>query len=106
MTKNHKTIIYGKDPVRGSFDLYLTKLTLPNMSIKNTLVPKVLITFSCSMGLPLWGLSLIGCFIKSSVQPFQPLILIYRRDNIVYYHWGCTSIYRPLSYPFRSLGKP
>ena len=22
----------------------------------------------------------------------------------MYHHWGCTSILRPLSYPFRSLG--
>ena len=36
------------------------------------------------------------------VQTFQLLIVIYRRSNLVYYYWGCTSIYRPLSYPFRS----
>ena len=24
-------------------------------------------------------------------------------QNFVYHHWGCTSIYQPLSYPFRSL---
>ena len=34
---------------------------------------------------------------------FQPLILIYRKDNFMYHHWDCTSIYWPLSYPFRSL---
>ena len=34
---------------------------------------------------------------------FQPLIIIYRRGNFVDYHWGYISIYRPLSYPFRSL---
>ena len=34
---------------------------------------------------------------------FQQLIVIYRRDNFVYHHLKCTSIYRPLSYPFRSL---
>ena len=38
-----------------------------------------------------------------SVFTFQPLILIYGRDNFVYHHWGCTWVYRPLSYPFRSL---
>ena len=32
----------------------------------------------------------------------QPLI-IFRRGIFVYRHWGCKSIYRPLSYPFRSL---
>ncbi len=34
---------------------------------------------------------------------FQPLILIYRRRSFMYPHWGCTSIYPPLFYPFRSL---
>ena len=46
---------------------------------------------------------LIGWFIKLSVLTFQPLIEIYRRGNFVYHHSGYTSIYRPLSYPFRSL---
>ena len=46
---------------------------------------------------------LIGWFFKLSVQTFQTLIFIYRRGNFVYYHWGCASYYRPLSYPFRSL---
>ena len=40
---------------------------------------------------------LIGWFVKSSVQTFQPQILIYKRGNFVYHHWGCTSIYWPLS---------
>ena len=57
------------------------------------------------MALQLRGLKwiLIGCFIKLSVQTFQPLILIYRSGNFVYYYWGCISIYRPLNYPLRSL---
>ena len=46
---------------------------------------------------------MIGCFIKLSIQTFQPTFVIYRRGYFVYYHWWCTSIYRPLSYPFRSL---
>ena len=52
-----------------------------------------------------WGILLhfLNWFIKLSGQTFQPLILIYRRGNFVYHHWECTSIYRPLSYPFRSL---
>ena len=33
---------------------------------------------------------------------FQLLIVNYRRDNFVYHHWGCTSIYRSLSYPLHS----
>ena len=41
---------------------------------------------------------LICCFIK-----FQPLIVIYKRGNFVYHHWGRIYIFRPLSYPFRSL---
>ena len=36
-------------------------------------------------------------------RTFQPLTVICRRGNFVYNHRGCTSIYRPLSYPFRSL---
>ena len=46
---------------------------------------------------------LIGWFFKLSVQMCQRLIVIYRRGNFVYHPWGCTSIYRSLSYPFRSL---
>ena len=38
---------------------------------------------------------------------FQLLIVIYRRGNFCNHfcnhYWGCTSIYRPLSYPFRPL---
>ncbi len=46
---------------------------------------------------------LICYFVKLSVHAFHPLLVIYRRGNFVYHHQGCTSIYRPLSYPFRSL---
>ena len=45
---------------------------------------------------------LIGWFIWLSFQTFQPLNRIYIRVNFVYHHWLCKSIYRPLSYPFRS----
>ena len=68
-----------------------------------TLVPKVLhflIYWLNIFGNFYW--ILIGWFIKLSGQMFWTLILIYRRGNFVYYHWGWTSIYRPLSYPFRS----
>ena len=34
---------------------------------------------------------------------FQTLKVICRRGNFVNYHWECTSIYRPLSCPFRYL---
>ena len=34
---------------------------------------------------------------------FQSLIVIYRRDNFLCPQRGCTSIYRPLSYPFISV---
>ena len=46
---------------------------------------------------------LIGWLIKLSVKTLQPLIVIYRSNHFVYNHWGCTSINRPLSYPFRFL---
>ena len=39
-----------------------------------------------------------------SVQTFQPLIVIYRRGKLLKKRWGCRLIYRPFSYPFRSLG--
>ena len=39
----------------------------------------------------------------TSPQTFQPLIVIYIGGHFVHYHWGFTSIYRPVSYPFRSL---
>ena len=53
----------------------------------------------------IWGLFFIlnGRFVKISVQTFQFLIVIYKRGNFVNHYVGCTSIYRPLSYPFRSL---
>ena len=47
--------------------------------------------------------TLISSIIKWSVPTFQPLIVIYRKCNFVYHHWGWTPIYRPLSYPFISL---
>ena len=49
-------------------------------------------------------MSSLGMYINA--QTFQPLILIYRRGNFVCHDWGCTSIFRPLSYPFKSLVYP
>ncbi len=55
------------------------------------------------------GLTTLGTSIESwlvgSLNWVSKLIVIYRRVNFVYRHshWGCTSIYRPLSYSFRSL---
>ena len=69
-----------------------------------TLVPKSLIlTLPYSLCLTTLGKILIGWFIKLRVQTFQLLIVIYRKGNFVYHHWRCTSIYRPVSYTFRSL---
>ena len=51
----------------------------------------LLITFFYSLAWQSWNL--IGWFIKLS----------FSRGNFVYHHLGCTSIYRPLSPPFRSL---
>ena len=59
-----------------------------------------IITFSYSLAQQLQGHS--GNF-KLSVQTFEPPIVIYRRNNFMYNQWGCSSNYRPLSYPFRSL---
>ena len=46
-------------------------------------------------------MNLFSCFVKLSVQTFQPIIVIYIRGNFVCHHLGCTLIYRPSSYPFR-----
>ena len=46
----------------------------------------------------------ISWFIQLRVQTFQIIFVLFnRRGNFVYHHWGCTSIYRPVSYTFRSL---
>ena len=58
-----------------------------------------LITFSVSFGT--FYLILIGWFIRVSIYTFQTLILIYSRGNFLFEYY--TSIYRSLSYPFRSL---
>ena len=42
-----------------------------------------------------WLVKLVKCS--------QPLILIYIGGNFVHHYGGLTSIYWPLSYPFRSL---
>ena len=51
----------------------------------------------------LFLLNFIGWLIELSVQT----VVIYRWGNFVYDHWGCTLIYRPLTYPcyFLGLGK-
>ena len=70
-----------------------------------TLVPKVLYIvfyFVCLITLGTF-VNLIGWFIKLSVHTFQSPILIYGMGNSLYHEWGCTSIYRLLSYPLRSL---
>ena len=41
------------------------------------------------------GLKSLGTFIKSWLD--------ISKGNFVYYHWGCTSNYLPLSYPSRSM---
>ena len=64
-----------------------------------------IVKFSYLSAGQLWGLLLsllVDLFIQLSVQTFQPLIVIYRTGSFVHHHWGCTSIYWPLSYPFRS----
>ena len=72
-----------------------------------TLVPKVLwlrflIRWLNNFGDLHW--KLIGWMVNSAkCQTFQQLFVIYRRGNFVNYNWGCTLIYRSLSYPFRSL---
>ena len=38
-----------------------------------------------------------------TISSLQLRILMYRMAYLVYYHWGCTTIHLPLSYPFKSL---
>ena len=95
LSKTHKHIIYStrwSKGERGQLAVYF----IGNQSF--------IITFSYSFN-NFWDSKwiLIGWLIKLSVQTFQPLIVIYRRDNFVYHYWRYTSNYRPLSYPFRSL---
>ena len=87
------TILFFFQRKRGQWVVYYTS---PQIIIK---------MFSYSLAFQLWALQLIliCCFIKLKVQTFQPIILIYRNGDFVYNHWGSTSIYQPLSYPFRSL---
>ena len=61
-----------------------------------------IITFSYLLALKLWGLRFSFHWYAS----LSLMIVIYRIENFVHYHyWGCTSIYRPLSYFYRSLIK-
>ena len=48
-------------------------------------------------------LTTLGTFLEFwLIGSFSSLIEIWKRDHFVYHGW-CTSIYRPLSYPFRSI---
>ena len=47
-------------------------------------------------------LILIGWF-NLAVAEISSIILIYRSNNLDYHNLGCLSIYRPLSYPWRTL---
>ena len=53
--------------------------------------------FLYSLAIQLWGLFQL---IKLIVRTFKSIIW----SNFVYHHYGCTSFFRTLSYPFRSLG--
>ena len=46
---------------------------------------------------------MISRFTRFNVKTFQPQIVIYWRGIFVCNHWGSTSIYQPLSYPFKFL---
>ena len=46
---------------------------------------------------------LIGWLIKLSLKMFSSLTVINWRGDFVCHYLGCTTIYWPLSYPFRSL---
>ena len=82
--KFKQTFFMFEDPQRGYLAVYYTS--------PQSLVIKFLIH-----GDSYW--IVIGWFIKLSVNTFQPIIVIFRKDSIVYHHWGCKSTYWPLSYP-------
>ena len=67
--------------------------------------PSFINTFSYSLAFNFryFNYILIFWFKKLIVQTLLPLILIYRKSISIYHHCRCTSIYQPLSYPFRSL---
>ena len=50
------------------------------------------------------GLKTLGTLIE--LDSLVPNFLIYNfnKVNFAHHHWGCVSIYRLLSYPFKSLG--
>ena len=77
---------------RGHWAVYYT--------FPQSFIIKILIHWLSNFGDFYW--ILIGWF---SIQTFKLLIKIHRRGNFVYHHGGCTSIYRLLSYPFRSFVK-
>ena len=56
-------------------------------------------SFVIKLAYQLWGLWFVGLLSWMT----KPLIVIYRRVNFVFHNWECTLIYRPLSFPFRSL---
>ena len=62
-----------------------------------TLVPKVFLF----VGLTTLGVLLKLYWLVHLVLTFHPLIVIYRRNKLVYFHWGWTCIYPPLSYPLK-----
>ena len=61
---------------RGHWTVYYTSLK------------SFIITFSYLLASQLWGLycTMFGWFISLSVKTFQPLIVIYRKGYLVYYH--------------------
>ena len=61
----------------------------------------IIITFSYTLAYQLCGLLLNFAWLV--YLTFQPPIVIFRRANFVYHQWECTWIFRPLSYPFRSV---
>ena len=62
-----------------------------------------MITFSHSMRYQPWGLFINFDWLVHLVECSN--VLIYRRGNFLCHNWGCKTIYRPLSYPFKTLQK-
>ena len=93
-----KDIFVGAS-IFGKMSRYLSPAGSGDWTVYCPSLTSFIITFSYALTRQLWEHLLNFDWLVN--QTFQPIV-IYRRGNFVYHHRECTSIYRPLSYPFRS----
>ena len=85
----NQTNTYFYQKVRGHWAVYYTSL--------QSFIITFFIRWLCNFGDFYWNL--IGWFIKLSVQSFQPLIVIYRRGNILEIRINSSTIVLSFSIP-------